>query len=363
MITLKQTPEQRELVKAIASKNKTESLQASESFAAAVTPVIGQVLNQLGTASIIYSDWGFGEDESPTFPLDFLYGEGAGAINIWYMPGVAGGLPSNRIESAGEMPLTTYQLESAVHFKKEYARKTSAFNVLTMAIERMINEILVKQDKQGWAAVLRALAEASTDGTSHIISASTAGRLQLDDFNRLITLNKRLNKSYAGGTPSTTYSNGITDLFVSHELKEDIRGFAYQPMNTLATPDTNESTVLGLPDKIREEIYRSIGTSSIYNVNIVDIYELGIGQKYNILFGKYKTSGFTQATQEIAIGIDTGKKNAILRPVVTDGMTGGTATVEVDDAFTARSRDVGFFTQIKEGRVITDSRAINGLIV
>lgn len=361
MIKLKQTPEQVELLRAIASKNKTESLNAAEMFAAAASPVIGTVLSQLGTASLFYEDFPIGEDESPTFPLDDFYGESAGYINVWYMPGVAGGLPSSRLEGSGEMPLTTYELESAFHFKKDYARKTSAFNVLQRGMARMINEILVKQDRQAWACILRALAEASSDGTSHIISATTAGRLQLNDFNRLLTLNKRINKSYANGTPDMMFTNGITDLVVSAELKEDIRGFAYQPMNTIATPNTNQSTVLPLPDSIREEIYRSAGSSSIYGINISDVYELGVGQKYNILFAKYKTSGFTQATQQIAVGVNA-SKGGLLRPVRTDGV-GGTAEMLVDDVFTARSKDVGFYTQIREGRTVLDSRVLNGLIV
>jgi hypothetical protein len=62
MIKLKKNAEQMELVKAIGSANKSESWAAQEAFGAAVGKVIGQVLMQLGTASMIYEDYTYGED-------------------------------------------------------------------------------------------------------------------------------------------------------------------------------------------------------------------------------------------------------------------------------------------------------------
>jgi hypothetical protein len=231
MIKLKKDAKQIELVKAIGSKVKSESLAAQEAFAAAVGPVIGKVLMQLGTASLIYQDYEYGEDEAPIFPLDMYYNEGAGAITVW-SASKAGGLPSSWVESSGEVRFTTYTIDSAVHFDKKYARKTFAFNVLSRSVERMINEILLKQERQAWATILRALGEARSNGADHIIQANTANRVVVDDFSRLITLHKRINQSYAGGTPQSVFSNGPTDLFISPEIEQEIRGMAYNPQNT-----------------------------------------------------------------------------------------------------------------------------------
>ena len=366
MIKLKKDAKQVELVKAIGSKNKTESLAAQEAFAAAVGPVIGKVLMQLGTASLIYEDYEFGEDESPIFPLDFYYGEGVGAISVW-SASKAGGLPSNWIESSGELRLITYPLESAVHFDKKYARKTFAFNVLSKAVERMINEILVKQERQAWATLLRALGEARTNGADHIIQANTASRLVLDDFNRLLTLHKRVNQSYANGTPQSVFSSGPTDMFLSPELKQEIRGFAYNPMNTTAVPNTDESTAVPLPDGMREEIYRNAGTSSIYGINITELNELGTSQKYNTLFATYAPASiavgggnFSATADEVAIALDLTRK-AFLRAVKTDGSA--TVTVTPDDQFLVRSEKVGFFCGLEENRTVLDGRACSAIIV
>jgi len=366
MIKLKKDARQAELVKAIGSKSKTESLAAQEAFAAAVGPVIGEVLMQLGTAPLIYEDFPYGEDESPVFPLDFYYGAGATEVSVW-SASKAGGLPSNWIESSGELRFTTYMLDSAIHFDKKYARKTFAFNILSKAVDRMLNELLIKQERQAWATICRAVGEARSFGSDHIIQANTVNRLQLDDFNRLLTLHKRINQSYAAGTAANVYSSGPTDIFFSPEMKEQIRGFAYNPMNTTATPNTDESTALGLPDSIRAEIYKSAGTSSIYGINLTELNELGTSQKYNTLFSTYAPAGiavgggnFSASADEIVVAIDL-SKGAFIRPVKTDGSS--TATVSPDDQYLVRSEKVGFYTSLEEGRVVLDSRALSAIIV
>ena len=63
MIKLKNTPEQVELVKAIGSRDPAVSRPAAEAYAAAIGPVIKEVLLQAGTASLIYKDYEFNEDD------------------------------------------------------------------------------------------------------------------------------------------------------------------------------------------------------------------------------------------------------------------------------------------------------------
>ena len=65
---------------------------------------------------------------------------------------MAGGLPTSQVEGVKEMKISTYRLDSAISFLKKYARK-SRLDVVSKAIERMANEILVKQDRNAWAVV------------------------------------------------------------------------------------------------------------------------------------------------------------------------------------------------------------------
>ena len=69
-LKLKETPEQIELITAMGSKNATASREASEAFAAFLGPVIQEVIQTAGTASHIYCDAPFNEDDNPSYPLD-----------------------------------------------------------------------------------------------------------------------------------------------------------------------------------------------------------------------------------------------------------------------------------------------------
>ena len=72
-LKFKETPEQVELIKAMGSRSNTVAREASEAFAAFIGPVIQQVLQQADTASSIYTDVVYDEDDNPSYPLDLFY--------------------------------------------------------------------------------------------------------------------------------------------------------------------------------------------------------------------------------------------------------------------------------------------------
>jgi len=372
-IQFEKNPEQIELIKALASDNKSVALEAQEAFAAFISQVVQQVLMQAGTSSMIYRDIEFDEDDSPSIPLDLYYGLNEGHISVWSQT-VGGGLPTNFVQGMQEMKVSTYRLDSAVSMDKRYVRR-ARLDVVAAGLERMANEILVKQERNAWAVVLKLLAEAQTNSTSHVFRSTSNGVFQLDDMNNLWTLVRRLNTAYTSGTPVGLQSRGLTDIFVSPEIKAQIRAFSYQPMNTRAgTVDSSGATAVPLPDSIREDIYRSAGTSEIFGVTIHELLELGTARKYNDLFSAFAGStnydvfggnagtAFNSANNELIIGIDA-SRNAFLRPVATQALSGGQVKVLPDDQFLARSEKVGFYGFVEEGRVAVDARAAVGLIV
>jgi hypothetical protein len=369
-IQFDKNPEQIELIKALASENKSVSLQAQEAFAAFISDVVQQVLLQAGTASQIYRDIEFDEDDSPSIPLDLYYGAGEGTISVWSQT-VGGGLPSSFVQGLQEMKVNTYRLDSAISMEKRYVRR-ARLDVVAAGLERMANELLVKQERNAWAVVLKALSEASTNGVKHVIRSTTDGTFQVADVNKLWTLVRRLNSAYTGGTPQNLQSRGLTDLYVSPEIKEQIRGFAYNPLNTRNAAG-NTAGNIALPDTIREEIYRAAGTQEIFGVTIHEMLELGTSKKYNDLFlsmsagSSYTPDGGaaafnTSSADELLIGIDS-TRNAFLRPVAIASESRGQVKVIPDDQFHSRAQKVGFYSYVEEGRAVTDARAIVGLIV
>ena len=356
-LKLKNTPEQVELIKAMGSRDANVAREATQAFAAFIGPVVSKVLMQAGTASAVYSDLAYDEDDNPSIPLDLWVGEGEGYTTVWSQ-NVAGGLPTSNVEGFSELKVATYRLDSAVSMLKRYVRR-GRLDVVSKAVERMTNEVLVKQERNAWAVVLKALAEAQSNGADHL-ERITGGALTLGGLNNLITLVKRINTSYAGGTTDSSY--GLTDLFVSPEIKGDIRAFAYNQV-------TNSST--DLPAGVREEIYRNAGAQEIYGIAIHELVEFGVGKKYNTLFNSFYggTNGgnpldFDQGASgdEILVGLDL-TKDAFVRPVARNSETGGTFTALPDDQFVTRADKVGFYGSLEEGRVCLDGRAVAGLIV
>ena len=384
-LKLKETPEQVELIKALGSKNPSEQAQAAEAFAAFIAPVAQKVLAQAGTASMIYHDSVYDEDDSPSIPLDLYYDAGVDYVSVWSQ-GMAGGLPTSHVSGLQEMKIATYRLDSAVSFLKKYARR-GRLDVISKGVERMAQEILVKQERNAWAVVLKALAEASSSGVtaagtgisslkagSHVIPAGTESTFQLADLNKLLTINKRINESFAAGTPDNAYSNGITDLYVSPELKEQVRAFAYQPMNTRHGIVTSSgASSVALPDSVRSEIYNNAGTSEIFGVNIVELNELGVGKKYSTLFDTFDSGNvapdgsggahaWSAAADELAVGIDN-SKGAFIRALAQNADSGSSFTAQPDDQYAQRQEKIGFYGALEEGRVCIDARAVVGLAV
>lgn len=381
-LKLKETPEQNQLVQAMGSKNMTTAREAQEAFARFMGPVIQILLQKAGTAGQIYTDAPYNADtDNPSYPLDLYYNEGAGFINVWSQ-NVAGGLPTSEVYGVSEMKIATYRLDSAVSFSKRYARK-ARLDVVAKAVERMGQEVLVKQERNAWAVVLKALAEANSpilggmtingfanSNNKHILPSTTGGTFTLADLNGILNLIQRINSAFDGGTPVTPYSDGITDLYVSPEIMTMIRAMAYNPVfaTSVSSPTAN---VTQLPPNVREQIYQNAGTNSFYGVNLIQLNELGSGKKYNTLFGSLTTNqnvpghstGAWGGTDQILVGIDN-RRGAFIRPVAKDSDTGSTFVAEVDDQFNLKRIDkAGFFGSLEEGRVVIDARAIVGLVV
>jgi hypothetical protein len=355
-LKLKNTPEQVELIKAMASRESTVAKEAQEAFAAFIGPVVNKVLMEAATSSAVYTDLAYDEDDSPSIPLDLFQGEGEGLVSVWSQ-NVAGGLPTSTVEGLSELKVSTYRLDSAVSFLKRYARR-GRLDVASKAIERMTNEVLIKQERNAWAVVLKALA----DSGNTVDMGASAESFTLSSLNTLVKNVKRLNKSYANGTTNSSY--GLTDIFVSPETMSDIRAFAYNPVG--GTAGTGVSTNAGgtdLPAGVREEIYRGGGTQEIYGISIHELIELGANQKYTKLFNEFFTGSPAFAdSDDLIVGLDL-TKDAFVRPIARNADSGSTFTAMPDDQFVARSEKIGFYGSLEEGRVCIDSRAVAGIAI
>jgi hypothetical protein len=373
-ISLKRTPEQIELIKAMASRNRQVAYEAQVALAEFIGPVLAEVINNAPTLSNLFTQLQFNADDNPSIPLDLYYDISDEDYITVYSQSVAGGLPQNQVlPTVSEMKIATYTLDSALSFDRRYAAK-SRMDVVSKTFTRMAQEILLKQERTSANLLMTALGAAETNTLQHLISATTAGSFLLNDFNNLITRARRINTSFSKGTPEgAANARGITDLIISPELENSIRAMAYNPINTKGAggaalvgtqPNSNG---IAAPDEMRMALYNSAGLPEFYGVSLMVINELGIGQKYNTVFGAvYQPTGgditFNASTQQIAVGLDRGRES-LIRATAIDSESGSEFTLIADDQYSIRQNKIGYFGSLEEGRMVLDNRALLGVIV
>lgn len=363
-IKLEKNAEQIKLVKAMASKDMSVAIAAQEAFASLAGIVVQEVIQQASTAGLVFVDKTFNQDDSPSIPLDLYYDAAAGNITVWSQ-NQAGGLPSVLIEGVADMKVSTFPLQSAVSWNKKYIRKAD-LDVVAKGLSRLASEVIVKNDKNAWAVVLRALGEARTNGADHIITSTTQDRFVPHDLNRLFTLCKRNTMSYANGSPSPNSGRGLTDLFHSVEMTEEIRGMAYNPVNNIGTQATGPVTI---PDSEREKIWAASGTRELWGVVLHELDELGTTRTYNTLFEAFAPasvahgSGTFDNTDEILIGFDL-SRDGFIRVIAEDADSGATFVTKPDNQFFLDRQDkIGVWGSMETGFVCVDVRNLCALIV
>ena len=378
-ISLKRTPEQIELVKAMASKNRDVAYEAQVALAAFLGPVLAEVINNAPVLSNLFSPLSFNADDNPSIPLDLYYDITDEDYISVYSQQVAGGLPTNQVlPTTSEMKITTYKLDSALSFDKRYAAK-SRMDVVSKTFTRMAQEILAKQERTSGNLILGALANASTNSKQHVQRANATGRFLLQDMNELLTLSRRVFTSFTGGTmPTGQAGMGVTDLMISPEIEEELRAMAYNPINTEGNTVTSNTAFVTAPDAVRVGLFNGGGVSSFYGVNLMVFNEFGVNRKFNTIFETLATSSsksFHKATQtsssdvafdgskdELILGINRNRES-LIRAIAVDSETGSEFSLVADDQYSIRQGKIGYFGSLEEGRMVLDNRALFGKIV
>ena len=374
-ITLKRTPEQVELIKAMASRNKTIAYEAQVALAEFIGPVLAEVLNQAPTVSNLFQSLQFNADDNPSIPLDLYYNISNEDYVQVYSQSHAGGLPTSQVlPTASELKLATYSLDSAVSFDRRYAAK-SRMDVVSKTFTRVAQEILIKQETTSATLLMTAVAAASTGGRAHVQTNRVIDKFTLADMNDLLTLAKRINTSFIGGTP-TSRTKGLTDLICSPEVVQDIRSIAYNAINSADADGSAPGGTDGLaaPDELRMDIFRNAGIPEFYGLGIMEINELGTNQKFNTLFDVAAGSTtytnpagapditFNTATDDFVLGVDR-SRDALIRAVAVDDESGGEFNLIADDQYSIRQNKIGYFGSMEEGRVVLDNRVLVGKII
>jgi hypothetical protein len=372
-ITLKNTPEQVELIKAMASRNRDVAYEAQTALAEFIGPVLAEVINNAPALSNLFTTLQYNSDDNPSIPLDLYFDVADEDYVQVYSQSRAGGLPTSEVlPTSSELKIATYSLDSAVSFDRRYAAK-SRMDVVAKTMTRVAQEILLKQNKISANVVMKALANAETNSLKHVQASAAADRFVLADLNSMITRSKRIVTSFVGGTPDVRQGRGVTDIICSPEIVEELRAIAYNPINTKEGDGTAVTANNGLrtADVIAEQAYNAAGAPSFYGINVIELNEFGTSQAFNTIFdteagstnyGGHITNTFTSADDEIIVGIDRSRES-LVRPVAVDAENGGEFNLIADDQYSIRQNKIGYFGSLEEGRIVLDDRALVGIIV
>lgn len=386
-ITLKNTPEQVELIKAMASRNRDVAYEAQTALAEFIGPVLAEVINNAPALSNLFTTLQYNADDNPSIPLDLYFDVADEDYIQVYSQSRAGGLPTSEVlPTSSELKIATYSLDSAVSFNRRYAAK-SRMDVVAKTMTRVAQEILLKQNKISANVVLKALGAATTADSAgaakaHIIGAGTDGRFVLNDLNRMMTRSKRIVTSFNGGTPDARQGKGLTDIICSPEVVEELRAIAYNPINTKGAADGSTGTagVVRTADVIAEQAYNAAGAPEFYGINVIELNEFGKGQSFNTVFSDNlpasydfnpdggaetavtNSAAFAASTDELVLGIDR-TRESLIRPVAVDSENGGEFNLIADDQYSIRQNKIGYFGSLEEGRIVLDDRALVGTVI
>ena len=361
-ITLKNTPEQVELVKAMASRNRDVAYEAQTALAEFIGPVLAEVINNAPALSNLFTTLQYNADDNPSIPLDLYFDVADEDYVQVFSQSRAGGLPTSEVlPTSAELKIATYSLDSAVSFDRRYAAK-SRMDVIGKTFSRVAQEILLKQNTISANVIMKALGAASTNGFAHVLDSVATDRFTLADLNKMMTLSKRIVTSFSGGTADTRQGRGITDIIVSPEIVEELRAIAYNPINTVAAPGATVNSNVRTADVIAEQAYNAAGAPEFYGINVIELNEFGDGQKFNTTFDNSYAGTFAPASDQIVVGIDRSRE-ALVRPVAVDSENGGEFSLIADDQYSIRQSKIGYFGSLEEGRVVLDNRALVGCIV
>lgn len=372
-LKFKKTPEQVALVKAMASKDKLKCQEALALFANLMGPILNQAYLQADTTAGIYNTMTFNEEDDLAFPIEPFSDTTNRQFGVW-SSALPGGLPTNTIVRPVDIVrFQTRNIDSAASYLQKMLR-TGRVDTLAYALQRMMQEIMVSELTDAWSVLLAALAGASTSGNPHVHAVATAGHLGLQDFSKLLTLFKRINTSWVGGTPVGGISRP-TDMFLSPEMMEQIRAFAYQPVNTVGAnaAAAGAGDVIAMEDGARRAVWNSAGLPEFFGMQIHELLELGINGTYTQLFDAFSSgnipllgsttggSAFAATGNDLIVVVD-GTKDFAFKALV-EGENNDVFTMQPDDQFSVRAGKVGFWGGIEAGYLVLETRGLAGLVV
>lgn len=324
---VKPTPEMIELLRLAGSPNPAESAEAQYHIAQALQVPLLEGILEGDTLNGMFEVEEFAPGTQIEYPKSF-FTPTSNRNHFAYVSPAVGYIPQ-RMVVGDYLTLPTYEVVSAIDTPMKYLRD-ARWPVMDKLKEVLQRDFVIKMNHDGWHVILTACY-----GRNVVVSDSQAPAGLFTK--RLIAVAKTKMARLGGGNTGSTNRFQLTDVFGSHEMVEDIRGW----------------DLTQIDDFTRREILVGGGESGIvsriYDVFLHPMDEFGVDQVYQNYWDDTLGGTMGSSDEEIAVGLDLSKNLSLVMPMRE-------AVQVYADPMLQRSLKVGWFAHAEYGVGCLDNR-------
>ncbi len=328
---LKPTPEMDIVLQKSGSDRRETSLAATHELAKALEIPLRQGVLYGNILDGIFQTVNFKPGANIEFPLDFLAPSTEKNFVAYTIPN-HGRIPERHIEG-DVVTVSTYEIAASIDWLLKYARD-ARWDVVQRAMQVLEASFVKKLNDDGFHTLLAAAVDRNIVVYD---SAAAAGAFT----KRLISLMQQVVRRNSGGNTASPNRSRLTDVFMSPEALEDVRGWS--------TADIDPITQ-------REIFISREGTlNQIFGVTLHDLDEFGVGQQYQNYYLNQLGGTLASSDEELVLGMDlTGGPGA-----------GGVFMMPVreplqifEDDNLHRQRRAGFYGWQEQGFAVLENRRL-----
>lgn len=315
------------LLRKVGSPHYETSMAANRELAEAFAPVIREGIMPGDIVTDIFTEIPLAPDAIPEFPLDFV-APGTEGDYAAYTLSQHGRIPEKHVEGDYVL-IPTYPVGSSIDYLLRYAR-SARWDVVSRALQVMKMGLGKKINDDGWHVLL----SAAVDRNIMVYDSDAA----VGNFTkRLVTLLKTIVMRNGGGNSTSIMHKTLTDLYLSLEAIDDMRNWGIDQIDELTR---------------RDILLREDGlVNRIFSVNLHGIFELGIGQEYQLFFTQTLAGSLATNKVELVVGLDLKNEDSFIMP------TRGQLEV-FDDPTLHRQQRAGVYCWKELGWAVLDNRNV-----
>jgi hypothetical protein len=329
-----------EALRATASPNESQRIQAQRAFAQGLTEPLRRGIFDKDNLTGIYERQLLAPGAQANYPLDFVKPGEEDNFIAFALP-KQGRVPERHVEG-DELWVPTFNVGNAIDWSIKYARE-ARFDVIMRAINVYEAGFVRKNNSDGWRTLIsaadgRGLVVAASGsapftgstltGSAPLIPTPAAGQFTKELISRMRTAMTR----GAGGNGN---AGVLTDVYLSMEAVEDIRAW-----------DVDE-----IDEFTRREIFvsKEYGLSQVYGVTLHEMTEWGVGQEYEEYLETTLARAHTGSLEEYCLGLDLTAMDSFVNPIRYELET-------YEDPNLYRQQRMGIYGWMEHGFSVLDSR-------